>query len=376
MSGVTTTGSTIFTSLDTMPQGLLLWRSMLQWFGGIGIIVVAMVFLPELRIGGMQIFRSEGFDTMGKILPRAAEIASKVSWIYVGLTFACYMGYLASGMDSFAALNHALTTIATGGFSTRDASFGAYRGAAEYTAVIFMILASLPFVRYVQLLAGSAQPLWRDTQVRGFLMVVVVVTLVLTAFLGATQSYDGEPSFRSALFNVVSITSGTGYASANYQAWGAFAMVVFFLAGLVGGCAGSTCCSIKVFRYQILFSSIGAQVRRIHSPHGLFTPRYEGRPVPEDVLNSVMAFFVLFVVSLGVLAVMLSFTGLDFVTSISGAATAIGNIGPGLGEKIGPTGNFSSLNDPAKWMLIAGMFVGRLELMVVYAMLTRAFWRS
>ena len=376
MSGLTTTGSTVFNGLDDLPRGILLWRSMLQWFGGIGIIVVAMVFLPELRIGGMQMFRTEAFETFGKILPRAAEIASKISWIYVVLTFMCYLCYLAAGMDSFSAVNHALTTLSTGGFSTRDASFGAYSGSAEYVASFFMISASLPFVRYVQLLAGTAKPLWRDTQVHGFLVVIASATVILIVFLGAAHEFDGERSLRESLFNVVSITSGTGYASVDYQSWGTFAMVVFFLIGLIGGCAGSTCCSIKIFRYQILFSSIRAQVRRIHSPHGVFMPRYDGRPVPEDVLNSVMAFFVLFVVSLGVLSVGLSFTGLDFVTSISGAATAIGNIGPGLGDTIGPAGNFAEINGPAKWMLSAAMLVGRLELMVVYAILTRAFWIS
>ncbi len=294
----------------------------------------------------------------------------------MGLTFACYLGYLGAGMDSFAATNHALTTLSTGGFSTRDASFGAFSGSAEYVASLFMILASLPFVRYVQLMAGSARPLWRDVQVHGFLMVIAAATLVLVVFLGVAHEFDGERSLRESLFNVVSITSGTGYASVDYQIWGTFAMVVFFLVGLIGGCAGSTCCSIKVFRYQILLSSVRAQIQRIHSPHGLFLPRYENRPVPEDVLNSVMAFFVLFVVSLGLFSVLLSVTGLDFVTSISGAATAIGNIGPGLGGTIGPAGNFATLNDPAKWLLIVAMFVGRLELMVVYALLTFAFWRG
>ena len=376
MSGITTTGATVFVELDELPRGILLWRSMLQWFGGIGIIVVAMVFLPELRIGGMQIFRSEAFETMGKILPRAAEIAAKISWIYVGLTFACYLAYLACGMNSFEAVNHALTTLSTGGFSTYDASFGAFQGIDEYVASLFMIMASLPFVRYVQLLAGTAQPLWRDSQVHAFLAMVGVATAMVALFLVAAGEFVGEPSLREALFNVTSIATGTGYASVDYQLWGAFPMVVIFAIGLVGGCAGSTCCSIKIFRYQILFSAIRAQIRRIHSPHGLFAPRFEGQQVPEDVMNSVMAFFVFFVVSLGILAVLLGLTGLDVVTAISGAATTIANIGPGLGDRIGPAGNFAGLNDAAKWMMTVAMVVGRLELMVFYAMLTRAFWQQ
>ena len=376
MSGLTTTGSTVLTGLDTLPRGLLLWRSMLQWFGGIGIIVVAMVFLPELRVGGMQIFRSEAFDTMGKILPRAAEIAAQISWIYVALTFVCFLSYLALGLPSFQAINHALTTISTGGFSTTDQSFGAFQGPAEYAATLFMILASLPFVRYIQLLAGTARPVWQDSQIRAFIVVVAIVVIVMTGFQMLSLGRATEPAFREALFNVTSIMSGTGYASVDYQLWGSFAMVVFFLIGLVGGCAGSTCCSVKIFRYQILMSAIYAQIRRIHSPHGIFTPRFAGRPVSDDVLNSVMAFLVLFIVSLGILAVLLAMTGLDFVTSLSGAATSIGNIGPGLGAIIGPSGTFEPLNDSAKWLLIAGMLIGRLELMAVYVLFTAMFWRG
>ena len=376
MSGLTTTGSTVFVGLDDLPRGLLLWRSMLQWFGGIGIIIVAMAFLPELRVGGMQMFRSEAFDTMGKILPRAAEIAARIGWIYVGLTLACYVAYLICGMSSFEAVNHALTTMSTGGFSTYDASFAAFKGLDEYVASVFMVLASLPFVRYVQMLAGTARPLLIDAQIRAFLLTVAVVVAMLCAYLLLVDGFGGEETIREALFNTTSIITGTGYASVDYQLWGAFPMVVFFTIGLIGGCAGSTCCSIKIFRYQILLSSIRAQVRQIHSPHGVFTPRYGHEPVGEDVLNSVMAFFVIFIVTLGVFSVLLTLLGLDLVTAISGAATTLGNIGPGLGDRIGPAGNFADLSVPAKWLMIFAMLLGRLELLVVYVILTRAFWRD
>ena len=376
MSGLTTTGSTVFAGLDDLPEGLLLWRSMMQWFGGIGIIVVAMAFLPELRVGGMQIFRSEGFDTAGKVLPRAAEIASRISIVYLLLTILCMTAYVGVGMDVFDALNHAFTTIATGGFSTTDLSFGAYKGAAEYVAALFMILASLPFVRYVQFMAGSTRPLFVDSQVRAFIGVLTAVIVALTVFRMATSPVGVETSFREALFNVTSIITGTGYASTDYQVWGSLAVVVFFFVGLIGGCAGSTCCSIKIFRYQLLLGAIKTQIRRIHSPHGVFSLKYEGRTVSEDVISSVMAFFTMFVVSLGILSVLLSATGLDFVTSVSGAAAAIANIGPGLGEIIGPTGNFSTLNDTAKWLLSIGMLIGRLELVVVIVLFTSRFWSS
>lgn len=375
MSGMTTTGSTVFAGLDSLPPGLLLWRSMLQWFGGIGIIVVAMVFLPELRVGGMQIFRSEAFDTGGKVLPRAAQIASRISVAYVGLTVACYFSYLAVGMTGFEALNHALTTLSTGGFSTYDASFGAFQGLPEYVASVFMVLASLPFVRYVQIMAGSARPLWRDVQVRGFLWTIAVLVLLVTVYRVVANNDTLEHAFREGLFNVTSIITGTGYASVDYQLWGAFPAVLFFFIGLIGGCAGSTCCSVKIFRYQILIAAIRAEVKRIHSPSGVFVPRYDGQAVSDEVINSVIAFFVIFILSLGLYAVALSLTGLDLVTSVSGAATAIANIGPGLGPVIGPAGNFATLNDSAKWLLTSAMFLGRLELLVVLVVFLPRFWR-
>ena len=376
MSGLTTTGSTVFSGLEDLPKGLLLWRGILQWLGGIGIIVVAMVFLPELRVGGMQIFRSEGFDTFGKILPRATEISSRISVIYIGLTLVCTLSYIGAGMDVFDASVHAMTTIATGGFANNDQSFAAFPGAPEYVATLFMLLAALPFVRFVQLSAGSARPLFQDSQIRAFFGTAVVIVCVMTSWnLLATENV-GEDAFRKALFNSVSLLTGTGYASDDYMQWGSFAVASLFFIGLIGGCAGSTACSVKIFRYQLLFASIRAQLQKIRSPHGIFAPRYAGRAVSEDVLSSVMSFFMFFIVTLGVLSVALGLTGLDFITSISGAAAALANIGPGLGDQIGPAGNFGTLNDTAKWLLSLAMLIGRLELLAVYAMLTIHFWRA
>ncbi len=281
MSGLTTTGATVFTGLDGLPPGVLLWRSMLQWLGGVGIIVVAMVFLPELRVGGMQIFRIESFGGEGKVLPRAAQIASSISGAYIALTFACYVAYFAVGLSSFDAFNHALTTVATGGFSTHDGSFGEFKGWPEYVAAVFMILASLPFVRYVQLMGGDAGPLLRDPQIRGFALVAVALVTVVCVFRIAGGA-GFEPSLRETVFNVTSILTGTGYSSADYQSWGPFVVTLIFFTGLVGGCAGSTSCSIKVFRYQLLIATIRARIHGIHTPRGVFTPRYDGRPVSDD----------------------------------------------------------------------------------------------
>ena len=376
MSGLTTTGSTVFTGLDALPKGLLLWRGLLQWLGGVGIIVVAMVFLPELRVGGMQIFRSEAFDTMGKILPRATQIASSISTVYVGLTLACVAAYLLTGMNMFDATVHALTTVSTGGFSNYDASFGTFQGPAEYVASVFMILAALPFVRYVQMVAGHRTALLTDSQVRAFLLTIAVLVLVTAVTLTWIFPHHPEQALREALFNITSIISGTGYASVDYMGWGPFLISVFFFIGLIGGCAGSTACSVKIFRYQLLFASVKTQLRRIRSPNGVFVPRYDGRPISDDVLNSVISFFVFFVVTLGLFAVALAMTGLDFITSLSGAATALGNIGPGLGDTIGPAGNFATLNDTAKWLLSFAMLLGRLELLAVFAIFTLRFWRA
>ncbi len=376
MSGLTTTGGTVFTGLEDLPRGLLFWRAILQWLGGVGIVVVAMVFLPELRVGGMQIFRSEGFDTMGKILPRAGEIASSISTIYIGLTIACAFAYAGAGMGRFDAVVHAMTTVSTGGMANTDASFGAYSASSHYIAAAFMILAALPFVRYVQLMAGSAQPIWHDSQIRGFLGVITIAVLLITSWVWGRDGNMTEAAFREALFNVTSIISGTGFSSADYMSWGTFPVVMFFFIGLIGGCAGSTSCSIKVFRFQLLLASIKSQIRQIHSPHGMFPPRYDGKTVSEDVLNSVMAFFVAFLLLLGFVAVLLGMTGLDFITSVSGAAAAIANIGPGLGTEIGPAGNYAGINNAAKWILSVAMFVGRLEIMVVLVILTPKFWRS
>ena len=377
MSGLTTTGATVIVGIENLPEGLKLWRSIMQWLGGIGIIVVAMVFLPELRVGGMQIFQSEAFDTMGKILPRAAEISSRISVTYVAITLLCALSYSIAGLNAFDSITHAMTTVATGGFANYDSSFGAFGAGPHYVGSIFMILAALPFVRYVQLISGGgAKPLWADSQIRTFFFVIFSLVFVMTLWLWQTFHGFSELGFREALFNVVSILTGTGYASADYMQWGPFAVTMFFFIGLIGGCAGSTACSVKIFRYQLLFASIKAQIRRIHSPHGVFTPRYQGRPVGDDILNSVMAFFVAFMVAIGVIGVLLALTGLDFITSISGAAAALANVGPGLGNEIGPAGNYAGLNDAAKWILAMAMLVGRLEIMAVFTIISWHFWRA
>lgn len=374
MSGLTTTGATVFTGLDEAPRGMLLWRAMLQWFGGVGIVVVAMVFLPVLKIGGMQFFRTESFDLIGDILPRAAEAATQLSQIYIGLTVFCMIGYSAAGMEPFDAICHAMTTVSTGGMGNYDASFGAFSPSAHYVAILFMALAAMPFLRLMQLSRGQAGPMWRDAQIRGFLSIILIASVAMIAWQVQHDSRALEPALRASMFNVTAILTGTGYASEDFNAWGGFPVAMFFVLALIGGCAGSTSCSAKVFRYQILLAALRVQIGRIHSPNGVHRLRYQGRIVEAEVLSSVMGYFFIFASALAFWAVLLSLTGLDTITSISGAVASLANVGPGLGETIGPAGNYSTLNPAAKWILAVGMLLGRLEFMSVLVLFTRVFW--
>ncbi|MEM7669128.1 MAG: TrkH family potassium uptake protein [Pseudomonadota bacterium] len=374
MSGLTTTGATVFINLDTAPKSMLLWRALLQWYGGVGIVVVAMVFLPTLKVGGMQFFRSESFDVAGDILPRAVEVAQSVSWIYFGLTAACIIAYAAAGMSGFDALCHAMTTIATGGLANYDASFGAFGPAVHYASVVFMALAAMPFVKFVQLARGRTGPLLSDPQVRAFLTIIAVVVSIIVAWRVSQDSRDFEPAFRAALFNVTSVMTGTGYSTEDYGLWGGLPVTLFFTIALIGGCAGSTACSAKVFRYQILIAALEVQIRRIHSPSGIFHLRYDNRPVEGEILSSVMGFFFVFFAAMGIWAVLLSMLGLDTMTAISGSMAVLTNLGPGLGPEIGPSGNYAALPDAAKWLMSGGMVLGRLEFMSVLVLLTPIFW--
>ncbi|MDC0162409.1 TrkH family potassium uptake protein [Paracoccaceae bacterium] len=376
MSGMTTTGATVFSGLDMFPEGLLLWRGLLQWFGGIGIIVVAVVFLPLLRVGGMQMFQMDSFSNFGQSLPKVKEIAQSVFLIYLALTCLAVLAYLASGLRLFDSVVHAMTTISTGGFGNYDDSFANFPASTEYICVLFMIASSIPFIRYVQLSNGNFKAPLADSQIKTFLMILFFVVTILFLWLLVEQDFSTSFTLRKTLFNGVSILTGTGYSSDNYMLWGTFPFSLFLIIGLIGGCAGSTTCSIKVFRFQILFSAIMVQIKQMHYSRAVLATRYEGKKVSLDIISSVIAFFILFFVTLFLVTLALSLTGLDFVTSISGAVSTLANVGPGLGERIGPVGNYANLNSWAKLILIFSMFVGRLELMVVYVLFTLSFWRG
>ncbi|MEM6678787.1 MAG: TrkH family potassium uptake protein [Pseudomonadota bacterium] len=375
MSGLTTTGSTVFSGLDEAPAGMLLWRGMLQWFGGVGIVVVAIVFLPALRIGGMQFFRSESFDLTGDIVPRATEIAGSLSWIYIGLTVACMIAYGAAGLGTFDALVHAMTTVATGGMANYDTSFAEMPPAVHWVAVVFMWLAALPFIRFIQLARGNVEPLLRDPQIRTFLTIVCVSALIIAGSLVLRDLHPPLDALRQAFFNTTSVMTGTGYAADGYDGWGGFAVALLFFLALIGGCTGSTACSAKVFRYEVLIAALSMQIRRIHSPRTVYLLRYGGRPVEPEVVSSIMGFFFVFFAALLLWSVLLSLLGLPFLTAVSAAVAALCNLGPGLGPAIGPEGNFSSLPDAAKWLLSFGMLFGRLEFLSVLVLFTPLFWR-
>lgn len=376
MSGLTTTGSTVMMGLENMSRGVLLWRGLLQWLGGLGIIVMAMAILPLLQVGGMQLFRVEAFDTREKGHPRTAQYSAYLSLIYIGLTAVCAAAYGLAGLSPFDAIVHAMTTIATGGFSNYDTSLGYFDSTwVEVVAIVFMIAGSLPFLLYIRGFQGRLTDLFYDSQVRSFFLAIVLFSLLamVSQFQG---KYGVEHGLREAVFNVVSLMTGTGYATVDYDNWGPFAIVLLFFVTFVGGCAGSTSCGIKIFRFEVLFKHMRVQLERLSFPNGVFIPRYGGHPIPDRVTRSVMAFFLLFFVSFGVLTGLLSAIGLDNVTAFSAAASALANVGPGLGEIVGPAGNFSSLPDTAKWLLAAGMLVGRLELFTVLVLFVPAFWRG
>ena len=375
ISGITTTGSTILPYIEIASPGILMWRALLQWLGGVGIVVMAMAVLPMLSVGGMQLFRTESYERAENVVPRATQLAGGIGLIYTSLTaiWAIMLGL--AGMNMFDAITHAMTTLATGGYSTRTASIGAFNSVTIEWIVIFgMIAGSLPFAHYLAVTRGGWRNLINDPQVRWFLLLVIGLIILLSWYL--TQSGQGfGNAFRQSSFNAVSIMTGTGYVSANYSAWGGFASTILLMAMFIGGCGGSTTCGIKVFRLQVLAATVRVQINRLLRPHAVVLAYYNRRPVAPEVMDSVMGFFYLYILGFVLIATLLGIMGLDFVTALSGAATSISNVGPGLGEIIGAEGNFSSLPDPAKWIMSFGMLLGRLEIFTVLVMLSPGFWQ-
>ena len=377
MSGITTTGSTIITNLDVAPKGILLWRAMLQWLGGIGIIIMAITLMPIMNVGGMQLFKISSSDTTEKVMPKTKEIAIRLILIYSCLTTLCLIIYKICGMNLFDSFTHSMTTIATGGFSNYNESIGYFKNPyIEITSIFFILCGSIPFIVYLKFLNGERSIFKSDTQIKGFLKILFISILILFLYLSLINNSFTEISFLSVSFNVISILTGTGYVTDNFSNWGNFPLIFFLILMFIGGCAGSTSCGIKIFRVQILYEFFSNQIKKIIYPHGIFNLKYGKQNINNKFMSSVISFIYLYIVIFFIVTALLSVSGLDLITSISAAATSISNVGPGLGDDIGPNGNFSSLSDYSKWILSFAMILGRLELFAILVLFIPSFWRK
>ncbi|MFL2889901.1 MAG: TrkH family potassium uptake protein [Pelagibacteraceae bacterium] len=378
MSGITTTGSTVISDLDSSPKSILIWRAIMQWLGGIGIIVMAITVLPLLKVGGMQLFKMEGSDSAEKILPRTTEVASIIIFTYLILTFFCSFFYWFFGMSIFDSIAHSMTTIATGGFSTHNDSIGFFKNSnIEIVATIFIILGSIPFISYLKFAKGNRKIFFNDVQIKGLINLLLLSILIMFIYL-MFINHDSSliDKIRIASFNVVSILSGTGYVTDDFGLWGKFSLIFFLFLMFVGGCAGSTTCGIKIFRLQMLVLFLNNQIKKLIYPNSVYIIKYNNQKISDNFINSVIVFIFSYLFLFMILAMLLSITGLDFLSAISGAATSISNVGPGLGDMIGPNGNFKEVSDVSKWLLSFGMLLGRLELFAVLVLFFPSFWRN
>ncbi|MDP3372356.1 MAG: TrkH family potassium uptake protein [Candidatus Paracaedibacteraceae bacterium] len=376
VSALTTTGSTVLVGLDTMPKGLLLWRSILQWLGGVGIVVMAMTIFPALRIGGMQLFRSEFSDRSEKILPRVSQIATAILTTYIFFSILCFILLLLAGMNMFDAVCHTMTSISTGGLSTHDASIAAFNSPLiESILCFFMFIGGSALILYVRLWNGDWKAI-KDSQLHVYAWVTLAATIVMTFWYFCTHSHSLMQSFRYCLFSVISVITSTGYTLSDYSLWGPFASLVFFMLSFSGGCTGSTTGGIKIFRFQVLYQLAKSHLHQLRRPYGVYVPMYQNHKITEVIAFSVFTFLILYVVSLVFIALALSAMGLDFLTSLSGAASSLGNVGPGLGSAVGPGTTFASINMGSKIIMMFGMILGRLELLTVLVLFMPSFWRD
>ncbi|MGN0921200.1 MAG: TrkH family potassium uptake protein [Cellvibrio sp.] len=377
VSGITSTGASVFSGLDNLPRDILLWRSILNWIGGIGIIGMAIAVLPFLRVGGMRLFKTESSEWSDKAMPRARSLIAMIIYAYIALTLLCFIAYWLVGMDWFNAINHAMTTVSTGGFSTSDQSFAQFESPAiHWVAILFMLAGACPFVLFVRLVVNKHFAFLSDTQVKGLLAIVAAVTAVITTHLVLNEGMNIFDALTKACFNIVSIITTTGFASADYQAWGNLVITIFFFCMFIGGCSGSTSGGIKVFRLQIFMGLVKEQIVVAIHPRAIIGRRYNNRLISSEIIASSISYMFLMAACLITIALILSLTGLDLVTSLTGAATAVMNVGPGLGDTIGPAGNFAAVSDTAKWILAVGMLLGRLEFLTIIVLFSRSFWRA
>ncbi|AMK32270.1 TrkH family potassium uptake protein [Pseudomonas mosselii] len=376
MSGITATGATVLSGLDTMSPGILMWRSMLHWLGGIGFIGMAVAILPLLRIGGMRLFQTESSDRSEKVMPRSHMVAKSIVAVYVGITVLGSLAFWWAGMSPFDAINHAMSAISTGGFSTSDQSLAKWDiPAVHWVAVVVMILGSVPFTLYVATLRGHRKALIKDQQVQGLLAMLVATWLVLGTWYWATTNLHWLDALRHVALNVTSVVTTTGFALGDYSMWGNFSLMLFFYLGFVGGCSGSTAGGIKIFRFQVAYILLKANLNQLIHPRAVIKQKYNGHRLDEEIVRSILTFSFFFAITICIIALLLSLLGVDWMTALTGAAGTVSGVGPGLGEVIGPAGNYASLPDAAKWILSGGMLLGRLEIITVLVLCMPAFWR-
>jgi len=378
MSGLSTTGATVLTGIDELPEAVRYYRQQLQWLGGMGIIVLAVAVMPMLGVGGMQLYRAEtpGPIKDNKLTPRITETAKALWYIYVGLTVACALAYWWAGMDVIDAIGHSFSTIAIGGFSTHDQSLGYFNSVAiELVAIVFMLIAGVNFaLHFLSWRTRSIGPYLRDAEVKAYVAIIVSICAISVGVLYYTDTYETwQETLHHGIFQAVSIATTTGYTTTGFHWWPLFLPLLLITASFIGGCAGSTAGGIKVIRTLLLYKQGKREIFRLVHPDALFPIKIGGKPLPDRVINAVWGFFSLYVFSFTVLSLAMGATGLDMVTAFSAVAACLNNMGPGLGDV---SANYAGVNAAGKWVLCVAMLLGRLELFTLLVLFTPTFWRN
>lgn len=377
VSALTTTGSTVITHLDNAPKGVLLWRSILQWLGGTGIILMALTVLPILRIGGMQLFRSEFSDRSEKILPRVSQISSAIVSVYLLFSVICFILLKLAGMSYFDAACHMMSTVSTGGLSTHNTSLGFYNNyMIELITIIFMIIGGATYILYIKLWQGNFKSIYQDSQLRAFLLSMLVASFIITLWNWSNTDIGFFSALRDGTFTTVSIMTTTGFATTDYTLWGSFPLIIVFILSIIGGCTGSTSGGIKVFRLQVLAAVAHSHLKQLRRQHGVYVPTYQNQKISENVAMSVLTFMSLFFLVTIIMASLLTLFQLDILNAFAAAIAAIANTGTGITTLIGPGGTHAPLSDGCKLILMIGMILGRLEILTVFVIFMPSFWRN
>lgn len=376
MSGLTTMGATVIGDLSTQPRGILLWRAMLHWFGGAGIIVIALGILPLLRIGGMQLYATESSDKSDKSLPKTSQIIAMIMGIYTVLTVLCTLCLYVSELGWFEALTYSMATVSTGGFAPRNSSAMELSAATQWIMTFFMFVCGMPLLVSYFVIKKNWAHLRNDLQIRSYIYFSVVCTLILTVYLIVARNVPLTDGLRYAAFSFVSIVTSSGFLNSDIESWGTFAVMFFTLLLPIGACSGSTSGGIKIFRFDIMYLASMQYLRRKILPHGIFIAKYNGKPLTEEISSGVFVFMVIFLLCFLVSVLALSLTGADFTTSISASLSGLGNTGVAFGSVVGSSGSFANLTNTGKWIIATDMMLGRLEYMTVFVLLLPLAWRK